>query len=199
MRWWRPGLSSLMPSGKTAQRHTLSGVLQKQLLHHLHHWITYTNYIYTGPPPSPNFVRQQHKSGLGRHIVEVSRTHSIRHTYPAVLQRTRDQFFAEADTDIKHNKLKRRTIMLPAEFELVIPAIEQPHFYVLYCSRTLYGLTICSSRGTFMQIRNKNHLKKSETSYGGGVQWLREGALLSHCSGGAPSELHMEKGKDPFP
>lgn len=111
-------------------------------------------------------MRQQHNSGLGRHIVEVSRTHSIRHTHPAALQRTRDQFLAEADTDIKQNKLKRRTTMPSAEFEPVVLAIEQPYIYVLCCSRTLSGLRICSVRGTFMQIRNKNHFKNL-----GNIRW----------------------------
>ena len=83
--------------------------------------------------------------------------HTQLDTHSVALQRTREQFLAEADIDITHNKLKRRRSMPSAGFEPVIPEIEQPHVYVLYCSRPLYDRRICSIRGTYMQIRNTNH------------------------------------------
>jgi hypothetical protein len=66
----------------------------------------------------------QPKSGLGRHTVEVSRSHTNKHTHPAELLWTSDQFAAEAATYTIHNKHIRRTSIPSAGFELAIPYIK---------------------------------------------------------------------------
>jgi hypothetical protein len=71
-------------------------------------------------------VVQQTKSDLGLLIVEVSRTHTIRHTQPVGLFWTNDQLNAEAATFTTHNKHKTRTPMPSKGFEPMIPAIKQP-------------------------------------------------------------------------
>jgi hypothetical protein len=76
-------------------------------------------------------VAQHPKSGLGRFILEVTRSHTIRHTHtrPVRLLWTSDQLVAEAATNTTHNKHKRRTSMPWAGFEPAIPAIQQPQTY----------------------------------------------------------------------
>jgi hypothetical protein len=65
--------------------------------------------------------------------VEVSRSHTIRHTHAHLvwLLWTRDRLFAQAATYTAHNKHKRRPFMFSAGFEPVIPAIEWPQTYAL--------------------------------------------------------------------
>jgi predicted signal transduction protein with EAL and GGDEF domain len=69
-------------------------------------------------------VAQQPNKGLGRLIVEVSRshiqTHTHTHTQPAGLLWTNEQLVAEAATYTTHNRHKRRTTMLPMGFETAI-------------------------------------------------------------------------------
>jgi hypothetical protein len=79
---------------------------------------------------------QQPKLGLGRLIVEVSRSHIIRHTHPVGLLWTSDQLDAEAATYTTHNRHKRRTSMTPEEFEPTIPANERPQTHTLDCTTT---------------------------------------------------------------
>jgi hypothetical protein len=58
-------------------------------------------------------MAQLPKSGLGRLIVEVSRSHTIRHTHTRAravgLLWTSDQHVAEAATYTTHNKHKKQT------------------------------------------------------------------------------------------
>jgi hypothetical protein len=60
--------------------------------------------------------------GVGRLIVEVSRSHIIRHTQPIRILWTSDQPVAEAATYTVHNK---RTSMPSGGFETAIPATQQ--------------------------------------------------------------------------
>ena len=76
-------------------------------------------------------VMQQPSYGLGRLIVEVPRSHIIRHTHtkthrqPVELLWTTDWLVAEAATYITHNKQKERTAMPSAGFETGITVIER--------------------------------------------------------------------------
>jgi hypothetical protein len=70
------------------------------------------------------------KSGLGRLIVEVSRSHEIK-TQPVGVPLTNDGLVAEVATRITHNQHNRRKSLPPAEFELAFSAIERLHTYVL--------------------------------------------------------------------
>jgi hypothetical protein len=80
-------------------------------------------------------VAQQPKSGLGR-LVEVSRTHTIRHTHQVELLWTNDQLVVEATTCTGHNtKQKTRTYISSAGFEPAIPTIKRVHPYHIL----LYG------------------------------------------------------------
>jgi hypothetical protein len=71
-------------------------------------------------------VAQHSNKGLGCLVVEVSRSHTIRHLPQTVgLLWTSDQLVAEAATYKTHNKQKGRTSMPSAELEPTISAIEQ--------------------------------------------------------------------------
>ena len=79
-------------------------------------------------------VAQQPKSGLGR-LVEVSRTHTIRHAHQVELLWTNDQLVVEATTCTGHNtKQKTRTYISSAGFEPAIPTIKRvrPYHILLY-------------------------------------------------------------------
>jgi hypothetical protein len=67
---------------------------------------------------------QEPKSGPGRPIVEVSRSHTIRHkdTHTVGLLWTRDRPIAETATYTTHNKHNRRASMSSPRFEHAIPA-----------------------------------------------------------------------------
>ena len=67
-------------------------------------------------------------SGLGRLIVQISSSLTIRrtHTHTVELLSTSDQLVAEADTYTSHNKHKRPTPMPSTGFESTISAVE--HF-----------------------------------------------------------------------
>jgi hypothetical protein len=64
----------------------------------------YKSHVSLSAALQPNLV-------LGRLTVEVSRLHIIKHTHPAGLLWTSDQFVAEAATYTTHNKHNRRTSM----------------------------------------------------------------------------------------
>jgi hypothetical protein len=70
------------------------------------------------------FLALQPNSGLGRLIVEVSRSHAIRHAHPLARLWKSDHLVAEAATYTTHNKHKRRTAVPSAEFEPGNPAIK---------------------------------------------------------------------------
>jgi hypothetical protein len=76
-------------------------------------------------------VAQQPKSGPGRLIIEVFRSHKIRYALPVGLLRTSDQPDAKTTTYTTQNKNKERTSRCSAGFEPAIPAIEQHQTYVL--------------------------------------------------------------------
>jgi hypothetical protein len=84
-------------------------------------------------------VVRQLKSGLDRLTVEVSRSHTVRHTHQVGPLSTSDQAFAEDATYTKHNKQKRRTSMPSALFEPAIPAVKRPQtdavevFFCKFC------------------------------------------------------------------
>ena len=69
---------------------------------------------------------QQTNWGMGRLIVDVSRSYTIRHTHPVGLLWTSDQHVAEIATYTAHNKQKRPTSMASARFELAILVIVRP-------------------------------------------------------------------------
>jgi hypothetical protein len=97
----------------------------------------------------------QPKSGLGFHIVEVSRSHTIRHTHththactrththththPVGLLWMRDQLVAQAATDITRNEYKRQRSMPSAGFEPAIPAIKGLQTYALERTTTRFA------------------------------------------------------------
>jgi hypothetical protein len=77
------------------------------------------------------FVAQYLYSGLGHLIVEVSRTHTIRHIrQPVGLLWTSDQPI----TYTTHNKHKRLKSIASARFETAIPTIKPPQTHT--CART---------------------------------------------------------------
>ena len=82
---------------------------------------------------------QQLNSGLGRLNFEVSRSHTIRHTYAVGLLWRSDQLVAEAATYKTQNKYKRRTLMPSAGFKLAVPAIERLQTYALESTATGIG------------------------------------------------------------
>jgi len=85
-------------------------------------------------------VAQHPNTGLGRLIVEVSRSHTIRQTSQTVgLLWTSDQPVAEGATYTTHNKHKGRTSMLSAGLEPTISAIEQLQTYVRDQAATRIG------------------------------------------------------------
>jgi len=68
-------------------------------------------------------VGRQPKFDIGRLLVEVSRSHTIRHTPLVALCCTSDQLVAQDATHTTHNKQNRRKSMLEAGFEPAIPVI----------------------------------------------------------------------------
>jgi hypothetical protein len=76
-------------------------------------------------------VGRQRKFGPDRIIVEVSRSHTIRHTQLVALRCTSDQLVAEDATYTTRNNHNRRKSMLSAGLEPAIPAIERPQVYAL--------------------------------------------------------------------
>jgi hypothetical protein len=70
---------------------------------------------------------QQSNSGLGHLIVEVSRSHTIRHTHWVGLLWMINQLIAQTDTYTVHSMHKRRTIMLSVAFRVAIPAMKKLH------------------------------------------------------------------------
>ena len=70
-------------------------------------------------------VTQQYNSGPGRLNVQVSRSHTIRHTHPVGLLWTSDHPVTEAATYTTHNKHKTRTYVPSAGFEPAIPRINR--------------------------------------------------------------------------
>jgi hypothetical protein len=87
-------------------------------------------------------LAQQPNSGLGRLIVEVSGSRTIRDTQSVRLLWTDDQFVAEAATYITHNKHNRRTSMSSAGFAPAIPAIKRLQTYALDHTATRIGLLL---------------------------------------------------------
>jgi hypothetical protein len=96
-------------------------------------------FIYENKYTENNYfsVAQQPKSGLGRLIVEVSRSHTIRHTHThkhthtVGLLWTSDQPVADATTYTTHNKHEGRVSMLTAGLEPAIPAIKRLQAYAV--------------------------------------------------------------------
>jgi hypothetical protein len=75
-------------------------------------------------------VAQHPNTGLDRLVVEVSRSHTIRHIPQTVgLLWTSDQPVAEAATCKTHNKQKGQKSMPSAELEPTVSAIEQLKTY----------------------------------------------------------------------
>jgi len=72
----------------------------------------------------PNFC-------LGRLIVEISRSHTVRHAYPLRLLWTSDQSVAEAATCRAHNEHKRQTSMSSLGLKPALSAIERLQTYAL--------------------------------------------------------------------
>jgi hypothetical protein len=82
------------------------------------------------------FVAQKPYSGLGHLIVEVSRSHTIRHiTQPVGLLWTSD----ESVTYTTHNKHRRLTPIASARFEPAIPNIKPPQTYTCECTDPRIG------------------------------------------------------------
>lgn len=73
-------------------------------------------------------VTQQPRSDSGHLIVDVSRSHTIRHTHPVGLSCTSDQLVTDTTTYNTHNKRSRRTLMPSAGFK---SAIDRPQTYNL--------------------------------------------------------------------
>ena len=78
-------------------------------------------------------VIQQSKLGLGFHMAQVSRSHTIRHTHTHTVRLlcTSDKTVAEAATCTMHNKHNRRTSMNSTGFEPAIPAVKRLNTYAL--------------------------------------------------------------------
>ena len=74
-------------------------------------------------------VVQQPHCGLGRLIIDVSRSDTIRHAHPLGLLWTSDQFIVEVATYTIHSKYQRQTSMHSAGFEIQVTAIQWPQRY----------------------------------------------------------------------
>jgi hypothetical protein len=85
-------------------------------------------------------VVQKPNWGLCCLIIQISRSHTIRHIqrHPVELLCTSDQPVAEAATYTTHNQHKRRTSMPLAKFEPAISATKRPQTYAL--DRTATGI-----------------------------------------------------------
>jgi hypothetical protein len=86
-------------------------------------------------------VAQQPKSGIGRLLLEVSRSHSDTRQSVGLLW-TSDQSVAETSTWQHTNTHKRQTSMPPVGFEPTIPASARPNAHALHCAAT--GIGCCS-------------------------------------------------------
>ena len=93
---------------------------------------------------------------LDRLIVEVSRSHTVRHAHPLRLLWTSDQFVVEVAAYTIHSKYYRQTSMRSAGFELQVPAIERSQPYAFrplnqwdWRSFILVSLTNIRGRITF--------------------------------------------------
>jgi len=71
-------------------------------------------------------LRNYPKSGLGRLIVDVSKSRTIRHIHPVGLLCNSDQPVAEAATYTTHNKHKSRISTPSAACEPAILTIKRP-------------------------------------------------------------------------
>jgi hypothetical protein len=91
-------------------------------------------------------VAQEANSGLGHIVVEVSRSHTIRHTYLVGILWTSDQLVTDAATYTKHNKHYRRKFMPSAGFEPVTPGTKRLDTYAL----DLTAAPIDQQRSTFV-------------------------------------------------
>jgi len=87
-------------------------------------------------------VSQQHYSGQGPLFIEVSTSHTIRHTYQLGLLLWNEHPVSEAATYTTLNKHKRRTSLASAWFEPTIPAMKRLQIYTL--DRTITGIVHCS-------------------------------------------------------
>jgi hypothetical protein len=72
---------------------------------------------------------QQPHSDLRRLIVNVSRSHTSKHTQLVGLPWMGDQHFAEACTCQAHSKHKRQISLSSARSEPTIPAMKRPQIY----------------------------------------------------------------------
>jgi len=139
------------------------------------------------------FVAQRRNSGRGRHILEVSRSHTIRHTHihPVGLLWTSDKLVAEAAAYASHNKYQRRTSMPSAGFESAIPAIKRLLTYALDSTATAIGnCSLESDYKDFLSgVKNYNGSNVSNVLIGfigkfyvphaGSIVYLRQNFLYS--------------------
>jgi len=108
--------------------------------------------------------------GQGHHIVEVSGSHTMKHTHThthtntpvhrAGLPCTNDQLDAEYSTYITHNK--HETPIPSAIFEPALPAFERPQTFVLIC--TVAGIGVCHTHSSFNCLSYDRSKASSKTS-----------------------------------
>jgi hypothetical protein len=117
-------------------------------------------------------------SGLGRLTVEVSRSCTIRNTYPVGLLWSSVQYIVEAATYTTHNKQKGRTSIPSAGFEPVIPAIERPHSYAFHSTATIVGvIRVINKETPLCSVRLRQPTSLVDTmSY---INWPKA-AIISH-------------------
>jgi hypothetical protein len=84
-------------------------------------------------------MTQQTKWGLGRLIVEVSRSNTDTRRYPPGFSDREITSLTEAATYATHNKHTGRTFMPSAVFEPAIPEIRRPQTYALDYKATGIG------------------------------------------------------------
>jgi hypothetical protein len=94
-------------------------------------------------------VTQQPTSGLGRVIVGVSGSHTIRHTHTHTHTHTVVLLWI-------HNKQKRLTSMPSTEFEPATPAVKRPQTYVL--DRAVNWIGECSNSFTYSWARQDRNV-----------------------------------------
>jgi hypothetical protein len=85
------------------------------------------------------YLAQQPNSGLGRLILEVSRSHKIRHTQLVGIHWTSDQLVAGTATFDNTQHSQRQTSLPPGGFEPTIPAREQSQTHALDRAATGIG------------------------------------------------------------
>ena len=83
-------------------------------------------------------MAQQLSSGLGHHVFEVSKSHTIKHAHSSTLLNEEISPVAEDSTYTTHKKHNRRTAMPSTGFEPAIPAIEGRKTYAI--DRTAAGM-----------------------------------------------------------